>query len=102
MRLRLLPLLAEGLRPVSSEGLELVPPPWEKTSDGLLVVLSEYLQDKYMKTFVMTNDAKRQICVLCPPQFPCLSTSSSFYEGCSEWLTSLTFIQVRVRVSFKF
>lgn len=47
LRLRLLPLLAEGLRvppPVSSEGLELVPPAWETTSDGRLVVLSEYLQ----------------------------------------------------------
>lgn len=48
LRLRLLPLLAEGLRPpaISSEGLELVPPTWEKTSDGWLVVLSEYLQNK--------------------------------------------------------
>lgn len=48
LRLRLLPLLAEGFRPppVSSDGLELVLPPWEKASDGLLVVFSEYLQYK--------------------------------------------------------
>lgn len=45
-RLRLLPLLAEGLRPppASSDGLELVLPGWEKASEGLLVVRSEYLQ----------------------------------------------------------
>lgn len=47
LRLRLLPLLAEGFRPppVSSEGLGLVLPPWEKASEGLLVVRSEYLQE---------------------------------------------------------
>lgn len=49
LRLRLLPLLAEGFRPppVSSDGLELVLPPWEKASDGLLVVFSEYLQYRW-------------------------------------------------------
>lgn len=47
LRLRLLPLLAEGFRPppVPSEGLELVLPAWEKASEGLLVVRSEYLQE---------------------------------------------------------
>lgn len=45
-RLRLLPLLAEGLRllPASSDGLELVLSAWEKGSEGLLVVCSEYLR----------------------------------------------------------
>ncbi|KAG7230586.1 hypothetical protein INR49_025303 [Caranx melampygus] len=36
--------------PVSSEGLELVLPPWE-TSSGRLVVLSEYLQDSSIKNY---------------------------------------------------
>lgn len=48
LRLRLLPLLAEGLRalPVSSDGLELVLSAWEKASEGLLVVRSEYLRTR--------------------------------------------------------
>lgn len=71
LRLRLLPLFAEGLRPppVSSEGLELVPPLWKKMStswlcwvgcavtNGRLFVRSEYLQKKDMRTRLLLSRA---------------------------------------------